>query len=94
MRDNGLTDLKRTPQGQYRTSNWEAAYLAAGCILAAIGVMSLSLATVVGRYSNRSTIAPIDLVDVPATLYAAGAALILALASFILYAKSRSQRRH
>ena len=94
MRDNGLTDLKRTPQGQYRTSNWEATYLAAGCILTTISVMCLGLAMVVDRYVNRSTIAPVDLVNVPATYYAAAAALILAMASFILYATSRRQRQH
>jgi divalent metal cation (Fe/Co/Zn/Cd) transporter len=86
--------LKRTAQGQYRTSNWEATYLAAGSVFAAIGLMSLALAIAAAWYFDRSAQDFAGPAERPLTHYAAGAALLLSAVSFALYAFSRRLRRH
>jgi hypothetical protein len=86
--------VKRTAQGQYRTSNWEAAYLAAGSVFAAIGLMSAGLAITASWYYDRT---PQDFAGPsvrPLTHYAAGASIVLAGTSFALYALSRRNRKH
>jgi len=86
--------VKRTAQRPYRTSNWEAAYLAAGSVLTAIGLMSLGLAIAAAWYFDRSAEDFAGPAVRPLSHYAAAAAFVLAAASFVLYAVSRSQRRH
>lgn len=86
--------MKRTAQGQYRTSNWEAAYLAAGSVFTAIGLMSAVLAIAAGWYFDRSPQDFAGPIARPLSHYAAGGSIALAGASFILYAVSRRQRKH
>jgi hypothetical protein len=86
--------VNRTAQGQYRTSNWEAAFLAAGSVFTAVGLMSAVLAIAAGWYFDRS---PQDFAGPssrPLTHYAAGGSIALAGASFVLYGLSRRQRKH
>ena len=86
--------MKRTAQGQYRTSNWEAAYLAAGSVFAAVGVMSAVLAIAAGWYFDRTPQDFAGPIARPLTHYAAAGSIALACASFALYALSRHQRKH
>ena len=84
--------MKRVAQGAYRTSNWEAAFLAAGAVLAAIGLMCLALA-LAGSYANRSA-QEVGPAARPLTFYIAIGAFVLAAVSFVLYVLSRRNRRH
>ena len=86
--------MNRTAQGQYRTSNWEAAYLAAGSVFAAVGLMSAVLAVAAGWYFDRTPQDFAGPIARPLSQYVAAGAVALAGASFALYALSRHQRRH
>ena len=85
--------MKRVAQGEYRTSNWEAAFLAAGSLLTVIGLMCLALALAGSRYADRSA-QEVGPAARPWTFYIAIGAFILAAASFVLYILSRRNRQH
>ena len=86
--------MKRTAQGQYRTSNWEAAYLAAGSVFTAIGLMSAALAIAAAWYFDRTPQDFAGPMSRPLTHYVAAGSIALAGVSFVLYAVSRIQRKH